>query len=144
MTYERVCRFPGFGAAPFTSVDAEVAGTRMRLQRKVSEGLTPLAAAYSGHQTTLHSHSAICAITSPNNNSAADTTSADTQLAIWKRQYGISKIPAASGTEARSGPKNRPMKILGTPQCFTKASPRGRISGYRDSGHIGATCSLYL
>ena len=38
-------------------------------------------------------------------------------------------MPAASGTEARSGPKNRPMKIEGTPQFFTKASPRGRISG---------------
>src|SRR6202051_1373685 len=95
-------------------------------------------------QTARHSHSAICAITSPNSSKAADHTSAEVKLANWKSQYGISKIPAASGTEARKGPKNRPMKMLGTPQRFTKASPRGRISGYRDSGHIGATCSLYL
>jgi hypothetical protein len=51
------------------------------------------------------------------------------KLANWKSQYGISKIPAASGTEARKGPKNRPMKMLGTPQVFTKASPRGSRSG---------------
>ena len=38
-------------------------------------------------------------------------------------------MPAASGTEARSGPKNRPMKIEGTPHFLTNASPRGRISG---------------
>ncbi len=68
-------------------------------------------------------------MTSPNSSKAADQTSADTKLANWKLQYGISNIPAASGTEARSGPKNRPMKMLGTPQFFTKASPRGRISG---------------
>src|SRR6266436_9319817 len=78
---------------------------------------------------TRQSHSAICAITSPNSNSAADQTSAETKLATWNGQYDISKMPAASGTEARNGPKNRPMKMLGTPQLFTNASPRGRISG---------------
>ena len=31
-------------------------------------------------------------------------------------------MPAASGTEARKGPKKRPMKMLGTPQLRTKAS----------------------
>src|ERR1700733_1068773 len=95
-------------------------------------------------QTARQSHSIISAITSPNNNNAADQTNADTKLAIWNCQYGISKIPAANGTEARKGPKNRPMKMLGTPQDFTNASPRGKISGYRDSGHICATRSLYL
>jgi len=33
-------------------------------------------------QTTRHSHSAICAITSPNSSSAADQTSAEMKLAI--------------------------------------------------------------
>src|ERR1700722_2443485 len=97
-----------------------------------------------GLQTVRHSHSAICAITSPPSRRAADQTSADEKLATWNCQYGISNIPAASGTEARSGPKNRPMKMLGEPHFFTKTSPRGRISGYRDSGHSCATCSLYL
>ncbi len=47
-------------------------------------------------------------------------------------------MPAASGTEARSGPKNRPMKMLGAPHFFTKASPRGRISGVaRQRPHLG-------
>jgi hypothetical protein len=32
--------------------------------------------------TARHSHSAICAITSPNSNSAADQTSAETKFAI--------------------------------------------------------------
>src|ERR1700680_935131 len=97
-------------------------------------GLTPLLRGYSGAaesrlQTVHQSHSAMRPITSPNSNSAADHTSADTKLATWKGQYGISNIPAASGTEARNGPKKRPMKMLGTPQRFTKASPRGSISG---------------
>src|SRR5882672_5755468 len=80
-------------------------------------------------QTARHSHSVICAITSPNSSKAADHTSAEVKLANWKSQYGISKIPAASGTEARKGPKNRPMKMLGTPHFVTKASPRGSKSG---------------
>ena len=53
-------------------------------------------------QTTRHSHSMICAITSPKISSAAAQTKAETKFAIWKLQYGISKMPAASGTEARS------------------------------------------
>src|ERR1700755_1148499 len=80
-------------------------------------------------QPARHTHSAICPITSPNSSNAADHTSAEVKLANWKSQYGISKIPAASGTEARKGPKNRPMKMLGTPHFFTKASPRGSRSG---------------
>src|SRR5258707_923644 len=97
-------------------------------------GLTPASPGYSGPRhgqlhATRQSHSATCAITSPNSNSAADQTSAETKLATWNCQYDISKMPAASGTDARNGPKNRPMKIEGTPQFFTKASPRGRISG---------------
>src|SRR5579872_312613 len=80
-------------------------------------------------QTRRKTHSTILAITSPNSKSAADQIKAETKLAIWNDQYGISKIPAASGTDARRGPKNRPMKMLGTPHLLTKASPRGRISG---------------
>jgi hypothetical protein len=37
-------------------------------------------------QTARQSHSAICAITSPNNNSAAAQTNADAKLANWKCQ----------------------------------------------------------
>ena len=58
---------------------------------------------------------------------------------LWtiRGTYGFKPdLPAASGTEARSGPKKRPMKMLGTPQSRTNASPRGRISGYFDKGHI--------
>ena len=44
-------------------------------------------------------------------------------VAMWPN------VSAAKGTDARNGPKNRPMKILGTPQFFTKASPRGSKSG---------------
>ena len=84
------------------------------------------------------------AMTSPNIRSTADHSSAETKLAIWNGRWDISKMPAASGTEARNGPKKRPMKMLGTPQSRTKASPLGRISGYFDSGQSWATCSLYL
>src|SRR4051812_44941224 len=114
-----------FGRGPITTV---------RFYARYVKPLTPSAGAYSGAtgtrlQTARHSHSATSEITSPNNSSAAAHTSAETKLATWKRQYGISKMPAASGTEARNGPKNRPMKMLGTPQFFTKASPRGSRSG---------------
>ena len=37
---------------------------------------------------------------------------AEATLAIQKRRAGIAAIPAASGTNARSGPKNLPMKTL--------------------------------
>lgn len=60
-------------------------------------------------QTARQIHPTIREITSPNISNTADQISAEIQLANWKRQYGISKIPAASGTVARSGPKNRPM-----------------------------------
>ena len=66
-------------------------------------------------------------------------TKADEKFASWKRQYGISKMPATSGTTARNGPKNRPMKMPGMPHFFTKASPRGISSGWRESGHMCAT-----
>ena len=46
------------------------------------------------------------------------------------------KIPAASGTEARNGPKKRPTKIAGEPQRCTNASPFGSNSGCRDSGQM--------
>ena len=66
---------------------------------------------------------------SPIDSKTAAHRNAEPKLAIWKRQYGISKMPAASGTVARSGPKKRPMKMLGTPHFRTKASPRGSKSG---------------
>ena len=50
-------------------------------------------------------------------------------IPAWGALVAIGALIGASGTEARSGPKNRPMKMLGTPHFFTKASPRGRISG---------------
>ena len=48
-------------------------------------------------------------------------------------------MPATSGTEARNGPKKRPMKIASMPQRFTNASPFGSNSGWRDSGQTCAT-----
>jgi hypothetical protein len=75
-------------------------------------GLTPLSAAYSSlFRATRHSHSAIFPITSPTSSRTADQTSAETKLAIWNGQQDISKMPAASGTDAHSAPKKRPMKI---------------------------------
>ncbi len=64
-------------------------------------------------QTARHSHSATCPITSPNSSKAADQTKAEVKLANWKSQYGISKIPAASGTEARNGPEKPPDENAG-------------------------------
>src|SRR6516225_3543970 len=49
------------------------------------------------------------------------------------------KIPAASGTDARNGPKKRPIKIAATPQRRTNDMPLGKSVGYRDRGHISAT-----
>ena len=60
-------------------------------------------------------------------------------MASWNAQNGISKMPATSGTDARNGPKKRPMKMPGMPQVFTKRSPRGISSGCRDSGQTCAT-----
>ena len=48
---------------------------------------------------------------SPVVSSTAAHTKAEVKFAIWNRQNGISKMPAISGTEARSGPKKRPMKM---------------------------------
>nr|ALS89197.1 MetaGeneMark_Unknown Function [uncultured bacterium] len=45
------------------------------------------------------------------------------KFAIWKRQNGISNIPATSGTEARNGPEKRPMKMPSAPHFLMKASP---------------------
>src|SRR3954452_20502835 len=56
-------------------------------------GVNPLMAGLfrpgTRRHATRHSHSAIVAITSPNSNSAADQTSAETKLAIWNCQYDI-------------------------------------------------------
>ena len=53
-------------------------------------------------QTARHSHSTICAITSPNSSRAADQTSAETKLAIWNRQYGHLEYP---GRKRHRGPQ---------------------------------------
>src|SRR6516162_1671021 len=49
------------------------------------------------------------------------------------------KTPAASGTEARSGPKKRPINTATTPQRRTNDIPLGKSVGYRERGHISAT-----
>jgi hypothetical protein len=64
----------------------------------------------------------------PGASTSAAQTKAEEKLAAWKCQYGISKIPAASGTNARSGPKKRPMKILGTPHLRTNRAAPDSIS----------------
>ena len=73
---------------------------------------------------------------SPVVSSTAAHRNADVQLAIWKRQNGISKMPAINGTEARNGPKKRPMKMPSAPHFLTKVSPFGISSGWRDSGQM--------
>ncbi len=81
------------------------------------------------------------AITSPMVSSTAAQTKAETQFAIWKRQNGISKMPATSGTEARSGPEKRPMKMPSAPHFLMNSSPFGIRSGYFDSGQM--CCTVY-
>src|SRR3954454_380293 len=133
MGLARIFRFLAFIAATLSSISAPARSRGAQFYAWLVTRLTPASGAYSGcadlRQTARHSHSAIIEITSPNSSRAAAHTSADTKLATWKRQYGISKMPAASGTEARNGPKNRPMKMDGTPQFFTNVSPRGSKSG---------------
>src|SRR6266511_5958731 len=84
-------------------------------------------------------HLIVFANTSPIVSSTPAQRKAEVKFANWKRQYGIANTPATSGTEARNGPKQRPMKIASTPQRVTKASPRGIRSGWRDSGQTCAT-----
>ena len=67
-----------------------------------------------------------------------------TKFAAWNSQNGMANIPATSGTEARSGPKNRAIMIATGPHNFTNRSPRGINSGWRDSGHICATAGPIL
>src|SRR4051794_7270174 len=73
------------------------------------------------------------ASTSPSRISVAAQTKAEAKFATWKRQNGISKMPATSGTEARSGPVNLPMKMPSAPHFRMKASPLGIRSGCRES-----------
>src|ERR1700704_5114919 len=54
------------------------------------------------------------------------------------------KIPAATGTDARNGPENRPMKIARPPQFLMKASPRSSKWGWCENGHVRATEFLNL
>jgi hypothetical protein len=69
---------------------------------------------------------------------------AEMKFAAWNCQYGVANMPATSDTEARSGPKNRPIMIANAPHCFTNRSPRGMSSGCRDNGHICATAGPSL
>src|SRR6476619_29357 len=80
-------------------------------------------------------------VTSPSASNTAAQTKAETQFAIWKRQNGISKMPATSGTEARNGPEKRPMKMPSGPHFLMKASPFGIRSGYLDNGQT--CCTVY-
>src|SRR5262249_15910519 len=77
--------------------------------------------------------------TSPSSNSTQAQTRAEVKLATWKRQNGIARMPAIRGTEARTAPKNRPMKVPGAPQRCIKRSPGGSRSGWRESGQTWAT-----
>src|ERR1051325_4043035 len=45
-------------------------------------------------------------------------------------------MPATSGTDARNGPENRPMKMPSAPQFLMNSSPIGIICGYFDSGQM--------
>src|ERR1044072_7544526 len=74
-----------------------------------------------------------CDTTSPSSSSVAAQMNAETKLANWNRQNGISKMPATSGTEARNGPEKRAMKIPSTPHFVMKASPFGMSSGWLDT-----------
>src|SRR5262249_46963620 len=57
-------------------------------------------------------------MTSPIVSNVAAQTNAEVKLASWNCQNGISKTPAIKGTDARNGPKNRPIKIPGIPHLF--------------------------
>src|SRR5688572_6980443 len=75
----------------------------------------------------------------PGASSTAAQTKAEVKLANWNGHHAMLRMPATSGTAARSGPKKRPMKIAATPHFSRKASPRGSRSGCRDKGQIFAT-----
>src|SRR5262249_59597302 len=75
----------------------------------------------SSRPPPLHDHqSHIIAFdtTSPIVSNVAAQTNAEVKLASWNCQNGISKMPAIKGTDARNGPKNRPIKIPGIPHLF--------------------------
>ena len=76
-------------------------------------------------------------MTSPNSSSAPDQTSAETKLAIWKRQYGISKIPAASGTEARKRSEKPANEDAGhTPFSHEGFAARQQVGIARQRPHL--------
>jgi hypothetical protein len=51
-------------------------------------------------------------VSAPGKRSAGAQTKADVTFAIQNRVGRIFEIPATSGTTARNGPKNLPMKTL--------------------------------
>ena len=67
------------------------------------------------------SHSDELSPSRPTFSKTADQTNAERMLASWKGQRGKSRMPAASGTVARSGPKKRPMKIPNVPHFRVNA-----------------------
>ena len=98
---------------------------------------TPLTGRHSAvRQCYFQTYCKTCDTTSPSSIKVAAHMKAETKLANWKRHYGISKMPATSGTAARSGPEKRAMKIPSTPHFLMNASPFGISSGYLDRGQM--------
>src|SRR5262245_44250856 len=111
----------------------------MGMDRRLVQRRRRVAAPDQGGVAYPHTHLITFAPTSPIVSSTPAQTKAEVKFAIWKDQYGMWKMPATSGTEARNGPKKRPMKIASTPQRFTNASPLRSSSGWRDHGQTCAT-----
>jgi len=80
-------------------------------------------------QTTRHAIRGRTPITSPNSSKAAAQTSADTNWRTENASTAFRKCRRQAAPRPAAVRKNRPMKMLGTPQFFTKTSPRGNISG---------------
>src|SRR5579871_297455 len=72
----------------------------------------------------------------PGNRRAGAQISADATLAIQNWRGGIFMMPAISGTEARNGPKNRPMKTLAPPKRRNRASPWVSNAGFFANGQL--------
>jgi hypothetical protein len=83
-----------------------------------------------------HSHSAICAITSPNSSKAADQTSAEVKLANWKSQYGISKIPAARHRGAQGSEKPADENAGHAPALHKGLAARQQVRIARQRPHL--------
>ena len=60
-------------------------------------------------------------------------TTAEAQLARWKRRLSTPSVPAISGTTTRAGPTKRPTKTAIAPQRSKNPWPFARSSGLRAS-----------